>query len=84
MGFTLAGDKDAAGISEEQLDLLDRDLLVWNAGFSSDLRDVLAGNALYQQLAVSREGRVLEHRPLPAPAIRCLTPQLTDTLNGSG
>ena len=55
----LAGTSDTAKISEERLDLLDRDLLVWNAGFSPELRGVLGGNPLYQQLAVVRDKRVL-------------------------
>ncbi|HWM06155.1 MAG TPA: iron-siderophore ABC transporter substrate-binding protein [Actinophytocola sp.] len=55
----LAGASDTAKLSDEQVGLLDRDLLVWNAGFSPELREVLAGNALYQQLAVVRDGRVV-------------------------
>jgi len=53
----LTGDKDGADVSEERLDLLDRELLVWNAGFTPDLPADLADNPLYQQLEVTREGR---------------------------
>lgn len=62
----LAGDRDGAAISNEQIALLDRDLLVWNAGFTPELRGELEQNPLYQQLAVAREGRAvfLEAEPL--------------------
>lgn len=53
----LAGDQDAADVSEERLDLLDRDVLVWNAGFSPELPSELEDNQIYQQLDVVREGR---------------------------
>lgn len=54
---TMAGTKDAAPISPERIDLLDRDLLMWNAGFSPHLRSVLAANRVYQGLKVVRERR---------------------------
>lgn len=53
----LAGDKDGADISAEQLNLLDHDLLLWNAGATPELVAELANNRLYQQLDVAREGR---------------------------
>lgn len=53
----LTGDKDGAEVSEERMDLLDRDVLVWNAGFTPDLPADLEGNPLYQKLDVAREGR---------------------------
>lgn len=53
----LAGDRDGADISEEQLQLLDRDLLLWNIGFYPQLEEELGENELYQQLDVAREGR---------------------------
>jgi iron complex transport system substrate-binding protein len=55
----LAGDRDGAPISDERLDLLDRDLLLWNIGFVPEVEDALAGNRLYQGLRVAREGRDL-------------------------
>jgi iron complex transport system substrate-binding protein len=55
----LAGDRDGAPISDERLDLLDRDLLLWNIGFVPEAEDALADNRLYQGLRVAREGRDL-------------------------
>lgn len=93
----LAGTSDTAKISEERLDLLDRDLLVWNAGFSPELRGVLGGNPLYQQLAVVRDKRVLFLEDANASgaltwstvlslpyAIDAVTPQLAAALAGNG
>ncbi len=53
----LTGDRDGADISEEQLRLFDRDLLLWNIGFYPQLEDELRDNEIYQQLDVAREGR---------------------------
>lgn len=53
----LTGDKDGADVSEERLDLLDRDVLVWNAGFTPGLPADLENNPIYRQLDVAREGR---------------------------
>lgn len=53
----LAGDLDGAEISTEQLSLLDRDLLVWNVGFTPELPAELRSDPLYQRLTVAREGR---------------------------
>lgn len=93
----LAGDSDTVPLSGEQLGLLDRDLLVWNAGFSPELRGVLADDALYQQLTVVRENRVLVLEDevtsgaltwstvLSLPyAIDALTPLLAAALAGRG
>jgi iron complex transport system substrate-binding protein len=55
----LAGDKDGFTVSPERLDLLDRDLLVWNAGFNPAVRSALAANRVYQGLKVVRERRAL-------------------------
>jgi iron complex transport system substrate-binding protein len=79
------------------LGLLDRDLLVWNAGFSPELRGVLAGNPLYQQLGVVRDKRVLFLEDATASgaltwstvlslpyAIDTVTPQLATALGGNG
>ena len=53
----LTGDKDGADVSEERMDLLERDVLVWNDGFTPDLRADLEENPLYRKLDVAREGR---------------------------
>jgi iron complex transport system substrate-binding protein len=55
----LAGDKDGAPISDEQMNLLDRDLLVWNIGFEPQLRTDIERKPLYPQLDVVRDDRVL-------------------------
>ncbi len=73
LGFVLPADlaeltegTDAEPLSAEQIALLDRDLLVWNAGFTPELGAELADNALYQQLAVAQDGRavVVDTEPL--------------------
>ena len=58
--------RDAAPLSAEQIALLDRDLLIWNAGFTPELGAKLAQNTLYQQLAVVQDGRavVVDAEPL--------------------
>ena len=53
----LAGELDGATISAEQLGLLDRDLVVWNVGFTPELPAALRSDPLYQRLAVAGEGR---------------------------
>jgi iron complex transport system substrate-binding protein len=53
----LTGKEDGAEISEEQLRLVDRDLLLWNIGFFPQLEKDLQDNEIYQQLDVAREGR---------------------------
>ncbi|MDW5596052.1 iron-siderophore ABC transporter substrate-binding protein [Conexibacter stalactiti] len=55
----LSGDKDGATISDERIDLLDEDLLVWNLGFSPEIRRQLDRLAVYQALDVVRDGRVV-------------------------
>ncbi|GAA1079194.1 hypothetical protein [Nocardiopsis composta] len=62
----LAGDEDAAKISAEEFELLARDLLLWNAGFSPGLRAEPEGDPVYQSLAVAEEGRAptLDDEPL--------------------
>jgi len=73
LGFVLPPDlteltegRDAAPLSAEQIALLDRDLLIWNAGFTPELGAKLAQNTLYQQLAVVQDGRavVVDTEPL--------------------
>ncbi|MGH3837259.1 MAG: iron-siderophore ABC transporter substrate-binding protein, partial [Pseudonocardiaceae bacterium] len=53
----LTGDRGEADISAEQIGLVDQDLVVWNVGFTPELPAALAGDPLYQALAVAREGR---------------------------
>ncbi|WP_433556782.1 iron-siderophore ABC transporter substrate-binding protein [Pseudonocardia xinjiangensis] len=64
LGFTippeigqLAGDQDGATISDEQMGLLDRDVLLWNTGFSPEVRPEVEAAPLYSQLGVVRAGR---------------------------
>jgi iron complex transport system substrate-binding protein len=54
----LAGDDFFAGISEERLDLLDVDALVWIVN-SQDAADALRNNPLYGRLDVAKKGRDL-------------------------
>ncbi|HLU53861.1 MAG TPA: iron-siderophore ABC transporter substrate-binding protein [Pseudonocardia sp.] len=53
----LAGDLDGATISDEQMGLLDRDLLLWNTGFEPQARADIERAPLYSRLEVVREGR---------------------------
>jgi iron complex transport system substrate-binding protein len=64
LGFTippeigeLAGDQDGATISDERMELLDRDLLLWNIGFSPEVREDIERAPLYSQLEVVEAGR---------------------------
>jgi iron complex transport system substrate-binding protein len=64
LGFTippeigeLAGDQDGATISDEQMRLLDRDLLLWNTGFSPEVRSDIERAPLYSELEVVKAGR---------------------------
>jgi iron complex transport system substrate-binding protein len=64
LGFTippeigeLAGDLDGATISDEQMGLLDRDVLLWNTGFDPGVRPDIEAAPLYSQLAVVQAGR---------------------------
>jgi iron complex transport system substrate-binding protein len=64
LGFTipreigeLAGDMDGATISDEQMGLLDRDILLWNTGFSPEVRRDVERTALYSRLKVVQAGR---------------------------
>ena len=52
----LAGDLDGAEISDERMDLLDRDLLVWNVGHDPELRAQIEAKPLYSQLDVVEAG----------------------------
>jgi iron complex transport system substrate-binding protein len=76
LGFTippeigeLAGDLDGAEISDERMSLLDRDVLLWNTGFSPDVRPEIESSPLYSQLAVVQAGRsVFVEDPLVSAA----------------
>ncbi|MHA6617442.1 ABC transporter substrate-binding protein [Pseudonocardia sp. DLS-67] len=64
LGFTippeigeLAGDEDGATISDEQMGLLDRDVLLWNTGFTPEARRDIERAPLYSRLDVVRAGR---------------------------
>lgn len=93
----LAGELDGADISAEQVGLLDRDLLVWNSGFTPELPAALRSDPLYQGLRAAREGRdvFLTEEPLSGAltwstvlslpfAIDALTPMLAAALAGTG
>jgi iron complex transport system substrate-binding protein len=64
LGFTippeigeLAGDMDGATISDEQMAILDRDVLLWNTGFSPEVRTDIERAPLYSRLKVVQAGR---------------------------
>ncbi|HEX7133972.1 MAG TPA: hypothetical protein VF228_15455, partial [Iamia sp.] len=66
----LAGDEDGAEVSDEQMDLLDRDLVVWNVGHDDALRAEIEGKPLYESLQVVRDGRsVFVEDPIVAGAL---------------
>lgn len=52
----LTGDLDGAEVSDEQMSLLDRDLLVWNIGYAPEARTEIEAKPLYDQLAVVQAG----------------------------
>lgn len=76
LGFTvpqeiddLAGELTYAELSEEQLQLLDRDILLWEIG-QPGLRSAIDGSPVYRLLDVAREGRdVFIEDPLLAAAM---------------
>lgn len=53
----LAGDADGAAVSDEEMDLLDRDLIVWNVGHDDTLRAQIEAKPLYETLEVVKAGR---------------------------
>jgi iron complex transport system substrate-binding protein len=64
LGFTippeiaeLPGEVDGATVSDEQMSLLDRDVLLWNTGFSPEVRADAEAAPLYPQLEVVKAGR---------------------------
>jgi iron complex transport system substrate-binding protein len=91
----LTGDLDGAPVSDEQMALLDRDLLVWNVGHEPALRAEIEAKPLYAQLEVVKSGRsVFIEDPLVAGALTwgtvlsipyaldAIVPQLADALAG--
>jgi iron complex transport system substrate-binding protein len=91
----LAGDVDGAEVSDERMDLLDRDLLIWNIGSDPSLRSEIEDKPLFDSLDVVAEGRTLfVEDPLVSGALTWstvlslpyalehLVPQLADTLAG--
>lgn len=52
----LAGNEDGADISDEQMALLDRDLLLWNVGWEPELRAQIEAKPLYAGLDVVKSG----------------------------
>lgn len=52
-------DRGVEEISAEQLHLLDHDVLLWDGGGYPELVAAIKDNPVFQQLDVSREGRVL-------------------------
>jgi len=84
---------DAAPVSDELMELLDLDLLVWNVGYDPDLRAEIEAKPLYSQLDVVRRGHsVFIEDPLVSGALTwgtvlsipfavdSLVPQLADAL----
>jgi iron complex transport system substrate-binding protein len=64
LGFTippefaeLPGETDGGTVSDEQMGLLDRDVLLWNTGFSPEVREDVERAPLYSQLEVVKAGR---------------------------
>lgn len=53
----LAGDEDGAAVSDEEMDLLDRDLVVWNVGHDDTIRGQIEAKPLYETLQVVQDGR---------------------------
>ncbi|OZM77657.1 iron-siderophore ABC transporter substrate-binding protein [Pseudonocardia sp. MH-G8] len=66
LGFTIppeivevAGELDGGTLSDERMALLDRDVLIWNTGFSPEVRAQVEAAPLYSQLQVVRDGRAV-------------------------
>lgn len=51
------GSTDGSPISDEQMNLLDADVLVWNVGSSPEVRSEIERLGVYQALPVVRDGR---------------------------
>jgi iron complex transport system substrate-binding protein len=70
----LAGDLDGAEISDEEMELLDRDLLLWNVGLDPELRAQIEAKPLYPGLAVVEAGHsVFVEDPLLSGALTWAT-----------
>lgn len=54
-----AGSNDGSPVSDEQMSLLDRDVLIWNIGSNPEIRAQIESLALYRQLRVVESGRSL-------------------------
>ncbi|MGO1974110.1 MAG: ABC transporter substrate-binding protein [Propionibacteriaceae bacterium] len=59
LGGIEADEYDELAVSDELMTELSKDLLVWNVGFSPEVRKQLEGNAIYQSLPVVQDDRVL-------------------------
>lgn len=53
----LSGEMDGARISDEEMGLLDRDVLLWNTGYDPSVRPEVESAPLYAQLGVVQAGR---------------------------
>ncbi len=53
----LSGDQDGIQVSDERLNLLDRDVLLWNIGFNPESRPEIEASPLYKTLGVVKAGR---------------------------
>ncbi|MDA2809720.1 iron-siderophore ABC transporter substrate-binding protein [Nocardiopsis sp. RSe5-2] len=104
LGFTMpedladmAGDEDVVDVSAEEFDLLDRDLLVWNAGWNPEMRDELADMSVYTGLDVNRDGRavIIDDEEVSGAltwstvlsltyAVEKVAPMLAEALEGDG
>ena len=70
----LAGDADGVEVSDEQMELLDRELLVWNVGHDPSLREQVEAKPLYPNLEVVQAGRsVFIEDPLASGALTWAT-----------
>ncbi|MDA2805652.1 iron-siderophore ABC transporter substrate-binding protein [Nocardiopsis suaedae] len=92
-----AGDKDVVDVSAEDFDLLDRELLVWNAGWNPEMREELADMGVYTSLDVNKDGRAVIvdgeevsgaltwSTALSLPyAVEKIAPMLAEALEGGG
>ncbi|MFJ3957613.1 iron-siderophore ABC transporter substrate-binding protein [Arthrobacter sp. NPDC090010] len=53
----VGGNTDGAPVSDERMELLDRDVLIWNIGFTPALRKTIEKLPLYPTLDVVKKGR---------------------------
>ncbi len=81
----ISGERFYVEISQERLDLLDRDVLLWEIGENSELASSIKDAPLYQRLGVYEEGRdVFVEDPVLAAALAFISvlslPFVLDTL----